>query len=204
MSVVGTLMDVDKLWTVYKYKTIYDKNLIDSFNEVFELNFDEYSLNRFTARNWLLNVYGELISNYNMKSPDALCPWKTSNYIKNATGLTDIQNQLHCTCPAKEACNGFCTFPVKNKLKIPSGILWEEDKNTYQIIPSSHLDKQLFAETDIELNDDLEIYYISGTLQEDFIKLLSTADTNIDSLSSVVFPGIFQRIWWKYSKWNDN
>ena len=34
-----SIMDADKLWAAYKYKTIYDQNLIDSFNETFELQF---------------------------------------------------------------------------------------------------------------------------------------------------------------------
>lgn len=106
-------MDADKLWTAYKYKTIYDQNLVDSFNYTYELQFPEYILDRFTAKNWLLDIYGDLITNYNMKSPNAYCPWKTTAFRRTSDGITDIQKELNCTCPVVSACNRILYFSGK-------------------------------------------------------------------------------------------
>ena len=74
---------------------------------------------------------------------------------------------MGCKCNRAKSCNGFCTFPTNGTLTAPDGIIWKpQHTNTNMfIIPESNYDRELYAETDIKVSDDLEIYFVKARQQ---------------------------------------
>lgn len=210
---IGNLMNSDKLWFSYKFKTIYDDKFIESFAEIFDLPFKEYPLNRIN-KHWKYDAYGNILTKVTMKQAGQLCPWRTNNDILNNVDLTTIQELIGCKLSKNQTCSGFCTFPVNGELTTPSGILWDISdyieykqlsNNIYDtwnyigtlnlknnlnafIIPSATYDRYIYADTDIEVNDDLEVNF-TNNLQE-VLEALSISNT-LDTVN-VSFRSIFQ------------
>lgn len=194
---VGTLQDSDKLWFSYKYKTTSDQHFIDSFNETYSLEFEPIELNR-EKNHWIYDVYGRPIVNWKMKNKQQVCPWSNKSEKQKLVDKTTIQELLSCNCGLNETCSGFCTFPANNHLDIPSGIIWNDGvKSQFHIISSNiinNVDRELFVEEDITVNDDVEIYFISGNNKDDLTTIIdeiNEADKSIDSISGV-FKSLFQ------------
>lgn len=126
-----------------------------------------------------------------MKFANQPCPWITSNEKSKLNNInkTTIQTLLGCTCEKTSICSGFCTFPANNGLNIPSGILWKNENNdTIQVISSSTMDRELYVEEDIQVNDDLEIYFINGLNQ---LTEIEQADKSLNTISGT-YKSIFQ------------
>ena len=184
---IGNLMNSDKLWLSYKYKTIYDDKFINTFTETFEFPFKEYTLNRI-SKHWKYDVYGNILYKTTMKTAGQLCPWRTNTDIANNNNLTHIQELIGCTLAKNKTCSGFCTFPTNGELTVPSGILWDLtdyielhnlSPNIYDtwnylgtlnlknninafIIPSATYDRYIYTASDIEVNDDLEVNFTNN------------------------------------------
>ena len=128
-----------------------------------------------------------------MKYNKNYCPWSTKRELSNENfALTKIQKLLNCNCQFNEDCPGYCTLPTNHTLIIPSGILWSNSNNNYYILPSSNLDRELFAETDIQVNDDLEIYFVNSLTFENDLISITQSDSSIETLPytlSAVFQG---------------
>lgn len=108
-----------------------------------------------------------------------------------------IKAMLGCTCSKEEICSGFCTFPVNGQTTInlinkTPGILWTENNNSMFFINAKSYNSELYANTNIEVNDDLEIYFIPEELLDNFRITMSNLSetTKIKQLKA-----IFQRIW---------
>lgn len=205
------------IWMSYKYNTNYDKNFQDTFNEVIQLPFANYNLNR--EQNWQYDNYGNKITDKVMKYADNLCPWYTQSDMKNfySTNLTEIQKCVGCKLQKTQTCSGFCIFPYNKKLNMPKGYVWNRNKFFYQhpsqlnkinqiwnkqnepynnkinidecfIIPSSEYDRELFAESDILVNDDIQLF-----ITKNLIPTISELETgqNMNNISKH-FKGIFQ------------
>lgn len=185
---VGTLQDSDKLWFSYKYKTTTDQYFIDTFSETYNMEFEPIELNR-ESKHWIYDIYGKQIIDNVMKYSKQICPWSTNvEKYQTQVDITYIQELLGCTCEKNDTCNGFCTFPANKGLNIPSGIVWTKNNNSIYIIPSSKNDRNLFVEENIQVNDDIEIYFINDKNQ---IKEIETSDRSISTISSTYFA-IFQ------------
>ena len=197
---VGTLIDSDKLWFSYKYKSVYDNNFVDSYAQTYNLNFSEYKLNRI-QNHWKLDIYGNIVTTNIMKTNYQVCPWITNlDRAKAKLEYPELQKLIGCNCKYSDICSGFCIFPTENKLEIPNGLVWNRNGNTFYTISENEYDRELIVESDIEVNDDLEIYFVdSNTYNADIIEI-ENADKTADTLSSVFlsiyqgFGGIFSEI----------
>lgn len=177
---VGTLADSDKLWMSYKYNTVEDKTILEYNSKQFDIPTININLNRL-SKHWLYDLYGNIIKIKVMKPKGYTCPWITTEDTQNRiTGLTSIQKQLGCKCNRSEECNGFCTFPANNQLKIPSG-------NVSNIFTISGLtdDSCLFANSDIYVSDDLELYFVDNNKYEESLKEILIADKSLDTISGM-------------------
>ena len=205
-----------QVWLSYKYNTNYDKNFQQEFNEIIELPFKSYSLHR--NENWQYDAYGHKIINKVMKYADNLCPWYTQNDMRNFynINLTEIQKCVGCNLQKSETCSGFCIFPYNKKLSMPKGNIWNINQFFYQyptslnatnkfwtaqnnnynnidikecfIIPSSEYNRQLFAESDIYVNDDIQLF-VTQNLAETISEL--EQNETLENISKH-FKGIFQ------------
>jgi len=195
---IGTLQDSDKLWFSYKYKTVSDQHFIDSFDESYNIEFETVELNR-EKNHWIYDIYGRPIINNKMKIKDQVCPWSTlDEKLQKSNNKSFIQKLIGCSCELNETCSGFCTFPANNLLNIPSGIIWDDGiKSQFHIISSGiidNIDRELFVEENITVNDDLEIYFISGNNNTELNKILDdiiAADKSITTIDNV-YKSIFQ------------
>lgn len=150
----GNISDSDKLWLSYKYKTVYDdylSTLILQSKFVFE--FSPYNLDR-VKKHMIYDNADELVDLQIMKYKNQGCPFSES-----------IKTMLNCSCPRTEMCSGFCTFPVSGQMvtnlkNINPGIVWDKNNISTFHITSNTYDAELFANTNIDVNDDLEIYFI--------------------------------------------
>ena len=210
---IGNMMDADKLWLSYKYKTIYDDKFINNFTTVYELPFKEYSLNRI-VKHWKYDSYGNLLSKNIMKPEGQLCPWKTNEDIAKNSGKTKIQELIGCNLEKNQTCSGFCTFPSNGELNTPSGIIWNlsdyinennlsdtinsqwnylkdlnlKNNNETFIIPSASFNRYLYANSDIEVFDDLEINFTKNP--QNFLDELNSFN-NLENLHKS-FRSIYQ------------
>ena len=74
---IGNLFSEDKLWFSYKYNTIYNKTLLDSYNTQSSISTGEKTFNRI-ADHWLYNKYNQIINDKTMKLAGEDCPWRGS------------------------------------------------------------------------------------------------------------------------------
>jgi hypothetical protein len=196
-------MNNDKLWLSYKYNNVNLNELLALNNKTFKLPFYEYKLNRLNK--WTTDLYGNKIENQIMKFAGYDCPWGIEN-----------QELIGCKLAQNKQCKGFCTFPCNSNLAVPSGYTWDlslfnsnkvdktlqletvssefaytdniplVDNNSMFIIPSVNFDRQLFVESDIYVNDDLEIHFtndLSGTIEKlKNAKTLTTISASFKSL----------------------
>lgn len=142
---------------------------------------------------------------------------KVSNSLSGNINLTNIQKCLGCKLDKSEICNGFCIFPVHGQLNMPNGWLWtvkdyiqynsssanyksiqtfwseqniqyETNINQCYIIPSANFEREIFAQTDLTLNDDIQIFFTNDPVAlVNQLENNETMDTILDHLS-----GIFQ------------
>lgn len=100
---------------------------------------------------------------------------------------------MGCKCNRAKSCNGFCTFPTNGTLTSPAGIIWKpKHTNTNMfIIPESNYDRELYAETDIKVSDDLEIYFVKADKFEEFKRELENSNdlSNIHKQFNAIFQG---------------
>lgn len=127
-------------------------------------------LNR-EKQHWIKDNFDQPITKTIMKVPYENCPWGTK-----------IQKRLGCTCAVSSICSGFCTFPVNNSLVEPVGIAY----NNFIEIPSANFDRELIAETDLDVSDDLEIYFVKNETEKHELS------SNLIHNLSTVFNGIFE------------
>lgn len=217
----GICQNLNSLWLSYKYSSNYDENFIQSLNQIIELPFKEYDLNR--QNNWLYDVYGNKVTYKVMKFQNELCPWRTIDEQINSDSinLTAIQQCMGCKLQKNAICSGFCLFPMNGNLNKPVGISWNANnynlqytsqsnkiniiwheqnlnKNLYNItdyditqcfiIPSSDIDRTFFANSNIYVNDDIQIFFTKN------IQYTVDEIQNNETLESLPkqFKGIFQ------------
>jgi hypothetical protein len=72
---IGNLFSEDKLWFSYKYNTIYNKTLLDSYNTQASISTGEKTFDRITDH-WLYNKYNQIINDKIMKLAGEDCPWR--------------------------------------------------------------------------------------------------------------------------------
>lgn len=193
-SKVGALYGFDKLWFSYKYKTIFDRSLIDNLSIHSDIYFHPFVENRL-ENHWIFDEYHNKISNYVMKYKNTKCPWVVHSDFseENKNKPTQLQQLLGCQCPYDGVCSGFCTFPMNNALNIPAGASWRNPELNYQsyiVIPSANTDTELYTETDIDVSDDLEIYFVSGEITEKVMEDLINMDKSLSTISGM-FLSIF-------------
>lgn len=114
----------DALWLSYKFKNINVNDLEQINQEILELPFGSYALNR--QQNWQHNINGEFMQSKTMKTENNLCPWATlaekMQHINDKEYLTNFQTCFGCTLEKTKPCNGFCLFPSNGQLKTPARI----------------------------------------------------------------------------------
>lgn len=72
---IGNLFSHDKLWFSYKYNTIYNETLQNSYNSQSSISTGEKTFNRITDH-WLYNKYNQIINDKTMKLAGQDCPWR--------------------------------------------------------------------------------------------------------------------------------
>jgi hypothetical protein len=196
---IGMMQGFDNLWFSYNYKTIYDRFLIDELSVSNDFKFMPITIDRL-ASHWIFDQYNNKLLTYVMKTAKTRCPWALPEDFSNSDRITSIQKLLECKCPADKECKGFCTFPANNALNIPSGILWNTPEESFKAISGIEVDSLFFAESDIQVSDDLEIYIVSGITSE-ILTEIENADKTISTISSVFsaifggFGGAIQKAW---------
>ena len=140
---------------------------------------------------------GEVQTTTVMKTINQLCPWQTEQDLLNYTNeyFTSYQKLMGCKCPTSSACNGFCTFPVSGVLNRCAGISWNKTGNqNYQIVSGipTTFNCQLIANTDIQVADDLEIYFVDNAQIVKSITEIEAAEKSFSTLKynlSAIFQG---------------
>jgi hypothetical protein len=116
-----------------------------------------------------------------MKHFNQNCPWGE-----------EIQKLVGCKCPKTDICSGFCTFPCNNKLVIPSGL----STNNFIEIPSANFERIIKVEEDINVSDDLEIYFVPANEVENLKNKINNINKdNLEIILSSIFQGFGDCKW---------
>ena len=189
----GILDDQQNIWLSYKYITSKSDKLEESYYKQYNLPFKIYQidrLNQHMLQNYLGVLYQGESNLYISKQKGQKCPYKYVN--TNYLGCSS----LICNADINSKCTGFCTFPTNKeylKTDIPTGIYWSNNQfiqktgitnniknkfsynndNWFYFIPSKQSQSQIYADTDIMVYDDIEIYFSDM----EFIKFKEQIDT---------------------------
>lgn len=190
----------------------------------YSLPFSAYSLNR--ESQWIKDYNENILTTCLMKSYGNDCPWNSVD--------SELQKIIGCNLSLTKQCNGFCTYPCNNQIKQSfndnRGLNWKlkdyyqlhkgienlkikmnnglnlTNNNQWFIIPANNCNQMIIADSDILVNDDLEVFFIPST-QMDSNSHFSDVVSNITLKQE--FKSIFQGFWNKgkypeYRYTNDN
>lgn len=184
----GILDSEKNIWLSYKYVTSKNLQLLNEYNMYYQLPFYEYELNRenHMEKNYLGTIYKGIQDYRITKTANNSCP-----YLKNFKSLA--KEDFHCPATQQDICKGYCTFPLNNQyLKYngsnlyPLGKYWDYNEyytnyqyfnNLYEGFKNNNsqwfyfsyplnLSSTIYAETQLTISDDIEIYFSNMELNE--------------------------------------
>lgn len=207
-------VDLNVFESVINSGYINDNSVNALPHKTYSLPFYAYSLNR--EAQWIKDYNGNNKTTCIMKSYGIECPWGT-----------DIQSGLlGCSLAISKQCSGFCTFPCNGQIKQSfndnKGMNWNlkeyyalhkglqnvttkmnngirlTNNQQWFIIPSSQFDQLIIADSDIVVNDDLEVFLVSSSIDSNaqFSDLVS--NINLRQELKSIFQGF-----WNGGKWEE-
>lgn len=186
---IGILDQQDNIWLSYKYITSKSNKLINSFLNQHQLPFKSYQTKRL-KQHMQYDFQGIMYQGKNnakiTKIKNVICPYIKFN--------RQISGCLACSCDIikngsyEQECIGYCGFPISGKYiqalnyKVP---IFNWNYQTYQIQKQVTINSQfdfnnnliyfsfgkgksgkLIADSDIIVNDDIEIYFSNMQIEE--------------------------------------
>lgn len=220
----GQITGLGKIWLSYKYSITYDQLFMDSFVESFTSPFKVYNLQRYENHfeqlvPGLVLYEGENNVKY-MKKAGTACPYRvTGEEFQQVVGCNlpvSADCRGYCPFPTRGQCGVFGTGEFVNEY-YPEGVTWSfnDYKESKDMIEESlsgfdrindewfvmkspnNLSNKLVLETatDIDVADDIEIYFLNenfGSSDKSLEETLNDFKNELSAHTSIRFKSMFQ------------
>ena len=220
----GQITGTGKIWLSYKYAVNYDQLFMDSFAETFIPPFKVYNLQRYENHMeqsvpGMVRYEGENNVKY-MKQSGLPCPYRiTNNDFQEMTGCNlplSASCRGYCPFPTSGQCGVYGKGQYANEY-YPEGVTWtfSDYKESKDIVEESlsgfnkinnewfvmqaptNLNDELVLETitDINVADDIEVYFLNktfGNADESLEQTLQHFKNELSAHTNLRFKSLYQ------------